>query len=202
VRSGEITGINIYIIIPEGTQQECAVTGGSDVTMVGNVYVADPGEIASILWYLDGDSTPIASGEEVEFFVPFGTHSVEAEVTTFTLGDASNTTSITIEDTVAPQVNPAFLDPKTGAVITSVKRKGSIDISEGVIDTCDPAPTTTSTVGIPAQDGYAFVIKGNKKVASTSVTSGPNTDTATLSVIAEDASGNMAGNSADLTVTP
>jgi hypothetical protein len=202
VRTGDVTGINIYINIPEGTQQECAATGGSDVTMIGNVYVDDPNEIFSILWYLDGDeSTPVASGDTVEFFVPLGTHSVEAEVTTVTLGSKSDTESITIEDTIAPQVNPAFLDSKIGVVITSVNRKGNVDIYEGVVDTCDPAPTITSAVGLAAQEGDTLGIKSNKKDASISVTSGPNIDTVTLMVTATDASGNVSSENAVLTVT-
>ena len=202
VRTGDVTGINISINIPEGTPQECTATGGSDVTMVGNVSVGDPSEIVSILWYLDGDdSTHVASGDAVEFFVPFGSHSVKVEVTTFNLGSSSDTTSITIEDTIAPQVNPAFLDPKTGAVITSVTRKGNVGISEGVIDTCDSEPTITSAVGLAAQEGDTLGIKSNKKDASISVTSGPNIDTVTLMVTATDASGNVSSESAVLTFT-
>jgi len=201
VRAGDVS-FNISIKIPNGTPQECIATGGSDVTMVSSVFVGDPNEIVSILWYLDEDSTPIASGDTVEFFVPTGPHSVKATVLTVTLGESSDTESISIEDTVAPQVNPVFINPKDGTVITSVSHKGDVNISEGVIDICDPAPTITSVVGLPTQERDTLGIKGNKNDASITVTSGPNTETITLMVTAEDASGNVSSDSAILTVTP
>ena len=194
-------GAYVSIDIPDGTTQECIATGGSNVTMVSSVFVGDPNEIVSILWYLDEDSTPIASGDTVEFFVPTGPHSVKATVFTVTLGESSDTESISIEDTVAPQVNPVFINPKDGTVITSVSHKGDVNISEGVIDICDPAPTITSVVGLPTQEGDTLGIKGNKNDASITVTSGPNTETITLMVTAEDASGNVSSDSTVLTVT-
>lgn len=203
VRSGDVTGNNISINIPEGTPQECTAIGGSDVTMVGNVSVSDPSEIVSILWYLDGDdSTHVASGDAVEFFVPFGSHSVKAEVTTFSLGSSSDTTSITIEDTIAPQVNPVFINPKDGTVITSVSHKADVNLSEGVIDICDPAPTIKSVFGLPTQEGDTLGIKAKKRDASITVKSGPNIETITLMVTAEDKSGNVSSDSTVLTVTP
>jgi len=201
VRDGDV-GFNISIEIPNGTPQECIATGGSNVTMVSSVFVGDPNEIVSILWYLDEDSTPIASGDTVEFFVPVGPHSVKATVLTVTLGESSDTESISIEDTVAPQVNPVFINPKDGTVITSVSHKGDVNISEGVIDICDPAPTITSVVGLPTQERDTLGIKGNKNDASITVTSGPNTETISLMVTAEDASGNVSSDSTVLTVTP
>jgi hypothetical protein len=206
VRDGDVSSLPILVALVidthEGTPQECTATGGSNVTMVGNVIVDDPNEIVEITWYLDEDSIPVASGDTVEFFVTLGPHSVTAVVDTVTLGSASDTTSITIGDTTAPQIDPVFLDSKTGAVITSISHKGNVEIFEGVVDTCDSAPTITSAVGLPTQEGDMLDIKGNKKDASISVTSGPNRDTVTLTVIAEDASGNMSSNSATLTVTP
>lgn len=195
---GDLTQPSVIIGVPGGTTQECSISGGSNVTMIANVSVTDPGEIVAITWFLGESSTPVASGDVVEIFIPYDTHSVEVVVDTVTFGSVSDTENITIEDTIAPQVVPAFVDSGSGEVITSISRKGKVSISEGVTDTCDPEPTTTSSIGLPTQEGDALKIKSDGNNASISITNGSDADSVTLTVIAVDASGNMSNGSTDL----
>lgn len=188
---------NPIIDITGGLQQECAELGGTTIEMTVDTGTVN---VTSIIWLLDGET--VGSTETISDFVGLGQHTVQVDVISDNGATGSDTVIIDIVDTIAPQVNPAFLDANTGKVITSVKHKANVNILEGVSDICDLTPIVNSVIGLPAQEGNTVAIKNNVKDSSISVTSGSNTDAVFLTVVATDASGNMSNNRAILFVTP
>ena len=190
----------ITMLIPGGSTQECSSTGGRDASMNANVASLGDDEIDTISWLLDG--VPVASGVSVEFFIPLGAHTVETILATVMGETASATQSLTVKDTVRPDLSVAFLNTRTGAEITSLESQQKADISINASDVCDPSPTSSATAGIPVLDGDRVNTHTFKKNSSTSLSIKGSVDNIEVTATAEDASGNMSNSRAVLTVIP
>lgn len=190
----------VDIIIPGGDTKECATTSGSELSMNAQITIPDNDAVDTITWSLDG--VPIASDESIVVLVPLGVHAVEVSVTTVLGMTFSDTASVTIEDTTKPVINTAFINPKTGAEVTTINKNIDADISFSVSDSCDASPSSSATAGLPVLDGNSISARTSKKEPSVELSIKGNADNIELTVTAEDASGNMAVEKSTLTITP
>ncbi len=183
--------INVSVV--GGTQQECSAEGGSQVTANATVDVPEGDSVAAINWTLDGVS--IGNGDQIAQLIPLGAHSLAAEVQTLNGGSATSTRIVTIDDTQGPTVDAAFINRKTGAVVTSVAKDAKFRIRATAVDVCDPNPTVNAIVGAPVSDGGTVAVKVEDGTVKLSVPQ------MSLSVTAHDASGNAGSDNATLTIT-
>ena len=191
----------IVIAIPGGSSQECDAENGSNVLFDTNIVVSDPGEIESILWFLDGGNTAVGNGESAEIFVPLGTHTIKVTMNTLTMGSVSGTTEIVVKDSTAPVISAGFVDARTGSPVTSVSRRANVKVLVNANDDCDPEPMTMSVIGIPLEDSDSIGIKTNRKKSSITLTAPSDTVDAMLRVVSTDATGNTAVETVLLPVT-
>lgn len=201
VRDG-IPEFFVSVQVPGGAVQECSATNGANVALNAVVSLEPPLELASVTWKLDG--AIVASGESVEVFMPLGDHTVEAVAET-TGGDIkSSGSSVTIQDTVAPVIQAAFIKKWNGQEITEIggigRKRATVSID--VTDVCDPSPVSSATAGLPVVDGDYLVAVTTLQQPDTQVVVRTHSDVVELSVTAEDASGNMSNKKATLSVTP
>jgi hypothetical protein len=182
---------SVTISVPGGTTQECTATDGNRVSMTATPVAPNGDAVASIDWTVDG--IPAGSGTTITVFMGLGAHSVEVDVITSNGLTTSDSETVTVEDTTAPLIKSAFMDPRNGNVITTVSRSGPIEIAARATDLCDPAPTVSAVVGAPVDD------KQGLKVAKNAGKVSINTPNLTLSVKAKDKSGNAS--SADTVLT-
>ncbi|MDB4308135.1 hypothetical protein N9985_02500 [Gammaproteobacteria bacterium] len=180
---------SVNIDIAGGKIQECAAIGGSDITMNAEIKLLDNDTVDTITWSLDG--VPVASDESAVVAVPLGVHTVEISVITILGHVLSDTESITVEDTVAPVINAAFLDSKGGTEITAINSKDKASLSINVNDVCDASPNSNATAGLPVFDGDKVSARTSKKDSSTELSIKSNADNIEVMTIAEDVSGNM-----------
>lgn len=184
--------INVSVV--GGTQQECSAHGGSQVTANATVDVPDGDSVAAVNWTLDG--APIGSGDQVVQMIALGTHNLTAEVQTLNGLSASSSRNITIQDTQRPTVTAAFINRKTGAVVSSVTKDAKLSIRATAVDVCDPSPAVNAMVGAPVSDGGAVDVKVENGMVKLNV---PQMN---LSVSARDGSNNSASANASLTISP
>lgn len=175
-----------------GTRQECSTTGGSLVTLDATVGLPPGDSVASINWTLDG--APIGTGAQIVPLVSLGSHSLMAELQTQGGLSATATSNLVIEDTQPPVVNAAFINPRTGRVVTHVNRNTQLSIRANAVDVCDASPNVQALVGAPATDGGTVAVQVTQGLVGISV---PQLN---LSVTTNDDSGNAASAGATLTI--
>jgi len=186
----------ISISIDGDNVQECAATGGHNVTAVSSVGLFYGAVLDRIEWTLDGQM--VTAGEDFSEFLSLGSHVVSA--TAFTVAGKQDTASknITIVDTVAPEISAAFIDKRTGSEITVInkKRTSFVGVSMLAHDICDAAPSIQGMGGFMLFDGDALKIKGyQNKVKLTA-------SELEMGVKAMDASGNKSQMHKSLSITP
>ena len=188
---------SVAIDIPGGDTQECTTADGKAIPMTVKISISDDDAVDTITWSLDG--VPVATGESVIVPVSLGSHAVEVDVTTVSGRTFRDTASITVPDTIAPVINAAFLDVKSGAEIMVINSKGKAMVSIDVSDTCDAWPTSSATTGLPVLDGDTVSARTSKK-DGVELSIDASADHVEVIVTAEDASGNMSKEKAVLMV--
>ena len=178
-------GIEVAISIPGGNNQECSQTGGSPVILNADVNLIGGTTLASVAWFVDGASAGI--GTSITPFFALGSHSIEALATATTGESGSATATVTIADKTPPQIDVAFVDRRTGEIITNVNdRRTRFAVTRfDAADICDPAPVTQGvlTPVHAVNNGDTLRIQGNNTVQLP-------TSAVELSATAKDASGN------------
>jgi len=157
--------------------------------MNAEIKLLDDDAVDTITWSLDG--VPVAGDETAIVTVPLGVHSVGITVSTVLGHILKDTENVIVEDTVAPVINAAFLNSKTGTEITAINSKDKANLSINVSDVCDETPNSSATAGLPVFDGDTVSARTSKKHSSTELSIKSNADNIEVITIAEDASGNM-----------
>ncbi len=184
----------ISISVGGGALQECSTHGGSLITLSANVFTPPNDSVAAINWTMDGN--PIGNGAEIVPLIPVGAHIIAAEVRTQAGLSATATSSLTIQDTQSPTVTAAFINRRTGQVVTRVDSNTQVGIRARAVDVCDPNPGVRAMVGAPVSDGGTVSVLATRDLVGLSV---PQLN---LSVTATDASNNSASASASLSIGP
>jgi hypothetical protein len=193
---------SVATVIPGGNQQECATTAGANVTMNAVVRIDPPLEVGSLTWKLDGQA--VAVGESVEVFVPLGTHTVET-ILESTAGDVTSSSGLlTIEDTIAPEIQAAFTTRRSGRTTTELSGPGRkrATVSINVQDICDPSPTSNATAGLPVVNDDSVITQSTPGQSDVQLLLETHSDSIELSVTAADASGNISNKKTTLRVIP
>jgi len=183
---GPPPGIEISIAVDGGTNQECAETGGSVVSLTATVALVGGAEPGSIDWFVDGEDA--GSGETITPFLALGAHTVEALATAKTGESDTDSVPVTVHDTTPPDLDVAFIN-KAGDPITSVRSKSHVTARISPSDICDPDPVAEGSA-VPVfevADGDTIKIKPGKistvKLPTTAIElSGSATDSSGNSV--------------------
>ena len=188
-------GITVAVGVDGGTIQECTESRGSVVSLTASTDLVGGAELGSIDWTVDGDFA--GSGASLTPFMTLGSHTVEVLAST-TTGE-SDTDSVTVEvrDTIAPDLDVAFLN-RDGEPITAIDAGSRVTARISATDICDAEPVTEGAA-VPVfavSDGDTIRIQGGKtntvKLPTTAIE---------LSATAADASGNNATSMAVLSIT-
>jgi hypothetical protein len=187
---------DIVISIADQGSQECSEMGGHTVTVTPVVHLIFDGVLDRIEWKVDGEM--VATGDIFSEYLSLGDHVISA--TAFTVSGKQDTTStnITIVDTVAPEIDAAFIDRRSGSEITEINKKHTSFVRVKMIadDVCDASPSIQGMAGFKLFDGDRIKIKGkrDKVVLKTSMLE--------MEVTAEDASGNSSQAVKVLSINP
>ena len=188
----------VNIQVSGGTSQECDVEGGNNIEMVADVFTPEPGDVASITWFLDG--TQVAQGESVDIFVPLGSHDIGVVLETTQSGSAESSAVVNVSDTLAPELTAEFVNRKTGEPITEFNGRGTVKILLEATDVCDPAPVADATIGTSAHDGDILKIDVSEDKSKVKLKSGSPQDSVELRATARDSSGNTTSRFKALTI--
>ena len=185
----------VSISIDGGANQECAATGGSEVSFSATVGLPGGTTLASVTWLLD--DAEVTTGEDVTLFVGLGTHSIKAIVETTDGRQGMDEAQVSVADTTPPTLDVAFIDSRSGAPITHTDRPGVKRVTAHfqASDVCDPNPVTEGTIGSAIANGDRLRIKPMKNIVVLP------TSEIELSATATDASGNTATGKTTLTIT-
>ncbi|TNG02013.1 MAG: hypothetical protein EP297_01640 [Gammaproteobacteria bacterium] len=188
-------GITVAINVAGGELQECMDTGGSTVTISAETMLFGDAELASVEWTVDGVSA--GSGETITPFLEVGSHTVEALATTTTGESDTDLVIVTVTDTVAPDLEVAFVDGRSGVHVSQVERANVQWIVAHFVatDACDPNPVASGVGGFSVQHGDLLKVQGN--LNSVTMT----TSELELGATATDISGNTSSGSASLYIT-
>ena len=182
----------IAINVEGGTIQECTSHQGATVTASANVSLP-PGEtVESIDWTLNGE--PVGGGEQIVQTLGLGVNALEAQLRTQSGMTASASSDVMVRDSLPPRVKAAFIDDRTGDQVTHVDKNSHIRIEANAEDDCDPHPDVQAMIGSQVNDGNVIAIQVERDRVSLSM------PRMTLSVTARDASGNVATDTAELSI--
>lgn len=187
-------GLGIEITAEGGFVQECTSPSGAHVELQAEISLFEGAEVISVIWTIDGAFA--GEGPAITPVLALGDHSVDITLTT-TAGSASDSVVISVVDTVSPDVAVAFIDDRTGVVVTTIDRPNVHRVRTGITinDTCDTDPAVEAVAGLPVSDGDLLTIRGNNKTVVLT------TSTVQLSATATDASGNVGTASTALVLT-
>ena len=101
-------------------------------------------------------------------------------------------------DTQPPNVFAAFIDQKTGQIITQASSRDKVSSIVDATDACDLEPNVTAVVGISAVNDGVFSFEKSRKALSLKSTS--DEENAILSVTATDNAGNIAVENVELRI--
>lgn len=187
-------GITVSISVEGGMVQECSQAGGSVVSLNAIPELTGGAELGGVDWFIDGESA--GSGLGITPFLSLGSHNIEALASTTTGETDSDSVVVVVEDTVAPQVDVAFVDG-AGNPVSSASAGSRVATRITASDICDESPATEGAV-VPVlgiSDGEVIKIQGganNLKLPATALE---------LSASATDAAGNSAVASTVLSIT-
>ena len=187
--------IEVSINVEGGNTQECAETGGSTVNLSADITLIGSAEPGSIDWTIDGE--PVGSGSNIAPFLALGDHAVEVYATILSGPSDLDSTTITVRDTTAPQLNLGFLN-QSGQPINSTSTGTHVNTSITASDVCDSDPETegSATPVFEVMDGDVIKIQSGK----ISTVELPTT-AIELSGSAMDESGNKTSSITVLTIT-
>ncbi|RMF78333.1 MAG: hypothetical protein D6739_11910 [Nitrospirae bacterium] len=185
----------VSVTVAGGAFLECDEPGGHTVTATADVTLVGGAQLSEVQWTVDGN--PAGTGTTLSIFLPLGQHTLEATAVPVT--GVSNTAAVPVNviDTKPPEVSAAFVDHRTGAVVTEAAR-GKVEVRYAVADACDPNPAVDATV-VPVfavADGQVLKIQGEHQQVRLPTTA------LHLTVTGTDATGNSATAEAVLHVLP
>jgi len=174
--------VGVFIQTDGGDTQECSTIGGSHVTFNTITNIPEGDSVDSIYWKRDG--VPVGVGHYLTTFIPLGTHTVTAELTTVNNESGIFTQSITIRDTTAPQVTANVIDRITDGSVGILEPFNFLSIDAEGVDVCDLLVTVEAMVGVPVSHDDSVVLR---KFDTKTIIDVPGI---TLNVTATDDSGN------------
>jgi hypothetical protein len=189
-------GISVTASVSGGNIQECSETGGSTVDISATVTLIGGTQLGGIDWYINGENA--GNGTIISPFIELGgTHSVDVVATTLTGESNTSSTSVTVGDTTAPELEIGFVN-NTGQFVTSISAGNHVAAHIKPVDVCDPAPVAEGAA-VPVfevADGDIIKLQGGKvntvELPTTSIE---------LSGKATDASGNSKSGMSVLSIT-
>lgn len=185
---------NVFIKVEGGLTQECSTIGGSNASM--SLGIPAGLDLDTATWIVDG--VVVTTGANLDAFLELGPHTISVTATSTDGQTGSDTAQVIVRDTTAPELQIAFMDAKSGEVITQIDEHGKrrVVADFGASDICDSAPAAQGIMGLPIESGDKIRVKAQKeKVVLT-------TSELTLSVTAKDASGNSSQGQTTLLITP
>lgn len=187
--------INVLIDVAGGVIQECISQTGNEVSFSANITLLEGAELGSIQWIVDGN--PAGNGNTIMPTLGLGAHTISVTTSTTTGQSASATTSMEIEDTTAPTLIVAFVDRRSGEVITQIDKPNAqwVIVKYEATDECDASPATEGIGGFTVNNNDLLKIQGN--IEAITLTSS-NLD---LYATATDASGNISSGKSTLSFT-
>ena len=173
--------IDVSINVEGGTYQQCDEVGGKYVELAATVDLGGGAVLDSIEWTVDGNSAGL--GGSIMPFLSLGAHSISATATGVSGIYDTASSSVSIVDTVRPDLSIEFIDTRTGQVVTSVEgaRTSFIGVRLSGMDACD-ADVDISGVAKPAYAilaGEVIKIQGNNRDVDMPTTAIEVTATAT-----------------------
>ncbi len=175
------------ISVSGGNSQECTQHEG---TFVGLEVLGLGDDISEIRWVIGNDY--VGDGQTINIFLSIGQHSVEVQATDIQGLTGSDSVLVEVVDTIPPQITANLVNPKSGEPALVIGRNDKGEVMVDVVDACDPNPTTTITMGIPATNGDIIKATTSKKSNDVAVTAEGTADFVQLMVTSEDFSGNIA----------
>lgn len=183
--------------IEGATNLECNEHGGTRVT-ANLSFTQNDSTVSGITWYMD-DAVIGTDSMSINQLIPLGTHTIRAEVTLDNGQIGTAVDMVTVNDTQRPNINVAFVDSRSGDVVTSITSKAVNWITASIVatDTCDPNPVIYNNMGgFTVNDGDLLKVQGNNGTVQLT------TDTLRLQASARDAANRTAVGYAELLVTP
>lgn len=185
----------ITISLTGGATQQCNKVGGAVVSVSATPFPPST-QLNSVSWFVDG--APTAISVKGTLFIPLGKHSISVEAVAATSEVLRASTAVLIVDTAAPKIDAAFVDARTGQLVSAIVARTERRVTTRITvrDICDASPLYTATLGTPTGNGTQVKIlleNGIVKLA---------TRTVTMTVIANDKTGNTSTAAATLGVLP
>lgn len=204
----ESTNAEPTVVCPLAGAVECTSHDDTEVELTATVADTDGDEL-TVVWTIDGTAQPeivipaaASGGTSVE--VPFtatlglGEHTVSVAVTDGNSVAVSCETTVTVEDTVAPEItsveaSPATLWPPNGKMKT-------VNVSVEAEDAC--GEVTSKITSVSSSDGGAadYVIVDDDTVKLRARRAGNTVRTYTITVEASDESGNTSTDTVEVIV--
>ena len=192
----KVPSIQVSLSIAGGEVQECASTGGHNVTATADVQLLNGAQLDTIQWSVDGQDAGM--GSSISPFLSLGAHTISVTATAIAGMQDTETTYVTVVDNTAPVITASFIDNRSGTEISSIDTKNSsfVGVSMSATDICDASPSVSGTGGFALVDGDTLKIQANlgKVELYTSVLE--------MLVTATDVSNNISQEKKILTIAP
>ena len=161
-----VPGVSVNIAVQGGEVQECIEHGGSPVTFTAEVNLFNGGELSSLEWVFDGELIGIGTELSVTTFASLGSHLLEVTATLVTGHSGSDSQTVDIRDTQAPDLTVGFIDTRSQAPIVEITSGEThfVEIQMLAEDVCDPTPIVSGNV-VPVfsvKNADVLKVKGDK----------------------------------------
>ncbi len=188
----------IPIVEIEGARnKECNEHGGTMVT-ANLSFAQSDSTVSGITWYMD-DTVIGSDTMSIGQLIPLGTHTIRAEVTLNNGQTGTAVDIVTVNDTQRPDINVAFIDSRSGDVVTSITSNAVNWITASIVatDACDPNPVIYNNMGgFSVNNGDSLKIQGNNGTVQLT------TDLLKLQASARDSANRTTVGYAELLITP
>ena len=182
--------LNININSAEGDFPECTGFDGGTVNYMVTISGDSNDPVTNIEWLVAGNM--VASGVVAEFTVPLGAHTISANVSTDGGRSATDSENIQVRDRIKPVISAKLVNTKTGLQVTDVETGNPVEIQMEATDICDPSPNISGTGGFTVEPNDRFTAKKRHNGGSAEITVTAQTDSINFTIVAKDASGNIA----------
>jgi len=191
-----LPSLHLSLTINGGSTQECASTGGHNVTANADVTALNGAELDSIHWTVDGQS--VGMGLNISPFLSLGTHTISATAIGVSGNQDTASTTVSVVDKTRPIISASFIDKRTNTEISTIETKNSsyVNVSMSATDICDSSPSVSAIGGFNLVDGDTLKIQGNLNKVEL------NTSTLEMRARAKDSSGNYAYSNKTLSISP
>lgn len=181
------------LLVLGGGEQECTSVDGIETSASANITVTNDA-IDTVKWLLDGEL--IGNASNINLTLPLGVNQLTVIATAVSGKSATESISVTVRDTISPEIVVEFIDTKSSEVVEVIDRNGLTRLiaSYKAIDTCDPLPTVNATGGFSiVNESYLPLKVLNDQIVM-------DVPDIKVSAVAVDASGNSKASSATLVV--